>query len=115
MQTFIDFLANNYFWFLIISLILIFALIGYLVDTSEKGTKIKRSDSLENQEWTQTTTNSSANSQEPMASQIENPNPPLIETPINVTSQPIEDNTNVIFMNDAPTKVGTTEVLDDGE
>ena len=38
MQTFIDFLVNNYFWFLIISLILVFALIGYLVDTSEKPT-----------------------------------------------------------------------------
>ncbi len=39
MQTFIDFLVNNYFWFLIISLILIFALIGYLVDTSERPNK----------------------------------------------------------------------------
>ena len=36
MQTFIDFLVNNYLWFLIFSLILIFALIGYLVDTNEK-------------------------------------------------------------------------------
>lgn len=42
MQTFIDFLVNNYFWFLIISLILVFALIGYLVDTSEKPSKIKK-------------------------------------------------------------------------
>lgn len=36
MQSFIDFLVNNYLWFLVISLILVFALIGYLVDTSEK-------------------------------------------------------------------------------
>lgn len=36
MQAFIDFLVNNYLWFLIITLILIFALIGYLVDTNEK-------------------------------------------------------------------------------
>ena len=36
MQRFIDFLVNNYFWFLIISLILIFALIGYFVDVNEK-------------------------------------------------------------------------------
>lgn len=36
MQTFIDFLVNNYLWFIIIALILVFALIGYLVDTSEK-------------------------------------------------------------------------------
>lgn len=34
MQSFVDFLVNNYLWFLVISLILIFALIGYLVDTS---------------------------------------------------------------------------------
>ena len=36
MQVFIDFLVNNYLWFLVISLILVFALIGYLVDTNEK-------------------------------------------------------------------------------
>ena len=41
MQTFIDFLVNNYLWFLIIALILVFALIGYLVDTSEKFSKEK--------------------------------------------------------------------------
>lgn len=45
MQTIIDFLVNNYLWFLIISLILIFALIGYLVDTSERA---KKEDFLEN-------------------------------------------------------------------
>lgn len=39
MQTFIDFLVNNYLWFLVISLILIFALIGYLVDTTTKQKK----------------------------------------------------------------------------
>lgn len=41
MDVFIDFLLNNYLWFLIISLILIFALIGYLVDinTDNKGKK----------------------------------------------------------------------------
>ncbi len=32
MNVLIDFLINNYIWFLVISLILIFALIGYLVD-----------------------------------------------------------------------------------
>lgn len=49
MQTFIDFLANNYLWFIIIALILVFALIGYLVDTSEKANKKVEleSDSLE--------------------------------------------------------------------
>lgn len=47
MQTFIDFLVNNYIWFLIITLTLIFALIGYLVDTNEKkqdGTLIPKSE-----------------------------------------------------------------------
>lgn len=46
MQTFIDFLADNYLWFLIISLILIFALIGYLVDTNEKKQQEKQKNSL---------------------------------------------------------------------
>ena len=38
MDAFTNFLANNYIWFLIISLILIFALIGYLVDLKEAKT-----------------------------------------------------------------------------
>ena len=41
MQIFIDFLVSNYLWFLVISLILVFALIGYLVDTSER---VKKTD-----------------------------------------------------------------------
>jgi len=47
MQTFIDFLVNNYLWFIIIALILVFALIGYLVDTSEKA---KAQEDLENED-----------------------------------------------------------------
>ena len=35
MEGFTSFLANNYIWFLVISLILLFALIGYLVDVKE--------------------------------------------------------------------------------
>lgn len=44
MDAFTNFLANNYVWFLIISLILIFALIGYLVDSKEikSGKKLKK-------------------------------------------------------------------------
>jgi len=34
LEGFADFLVNNYIWFLIVAVILIFALIGYLVDTS---------------------------------------------------------------------------------
>lgn len=43
MDTFVDFLINNYLWVLIIFLIIIFALIGYLVDsvTPKNKTKIK--------------------------------------------------------------------------
>lgn len=33
METFVDFLVNNYLWVLIISLVIVFALIGYLVDS----------------------------------------------------------------------------------
>lgn len=36
MQKFVDFLANNYMLFLLISLVLVFALIGYLVDSKKK-------------------------------------------------------------------------------
>lgn len=38
METILNFLVDNYLWFLIISLILIFGLIGYIVDTHEKKT-----------------------------------------------------------------------------
>lgn len=36
MEIILNFLVDNYLWFLIISLILIFGLIGYIVDTHEK-------------------------------------------------------------------------------
>lgn len=36
MEAFTTFLANNYLWFLLIAIILIFALIGYFVDASEQ-------------------------------------------------------------------------------
>lgn len=44
MDAFTNFLANNYVWFLIISLILLFALIGYLVDVKEtkNGKRVKK-------------------------------------------------------------------------
>ncbi len=41
MDTLIEFLLNNYIWFLVISLILIFALIGYLVDANSNKDKDK--------------------------------------------------------------------------
>ncbi len=47
MQSIIDFLVNNYLWFIIIALILVFALIGYLVDTSERKNKEEDIESIE--------------------------------------------------------------------
>lgn len=41
MDTLIAFLLDNYIWFLVISLILIFALIGYLVDANTPHEKTK--------------------------------------------------------------------------
>jgi len=38
MEIILNFLVDNYLWFLIISLILVFGLIGYIVDTHEKKT-----------------------------------------------------------------------------
>jgi len=38
MDLILEFFVNNYLWFLIISLILIFGLIGYVVDVREKRT-----------------------------------------------------------------------------
>lgn len=42
MDTLVEFLLNNYIWFLVISLILIFALIGYLVDNNTNRDKEKK-------------------------------------------------------------------------
>ena len=36
MEVFTNFLANNYLWFLVIALLLLFSLIGYFVDQSEQ-------------------------------------------------------------------------------
>lgn len=35
MDLFLDFLTNNYMWFLVITIFLIFSLIGYLVESQE--------------------------------------------------------------------------------
>ena len=35
MESFTSFLVNHYIWFLVVALVLVFALIGYLVDTKE--------------------------------------------------------------------------------
>lgn len=42
MNILIDFLLNNYIWLVVISLIIIFALIGYLVDTNDPNIKKKK-------------------------------------------------------------------------
>ncbi len=42
MDNFIEFVTNNYIWFLVISIFLIFALIGYIVDSKRDGSSFKR-------------------------------------------------------------------------
>ncbi len=42
MEVLINFLLDNYLWFLVISLILVFALIGYLVDFTSNKDKPKK-------------------------------------------------------------------------
>lgn len=41
MDTFVEFLLNNYIWFLVMALIIIFALIGYLVDITNPNNEKK--------------------------------------------------------------------------
>lgn len=48
MEIFIDFLINNYLWVLIIFLIIIFALIGYLVDSVNPKNKSKINNNQKN-------------------------------------------------------------------
>lgn len=47
MQGFVDFLVNNYLWFMVISIILIFALIGYLVDTGDTEKTSRKKEKVE--------------------------------------------------------------------
>jgi hypothetical protein len=61
MQAFIDFLVNNYLWFLGISLILLFALIGYLVDTNEKKESVNIDDINEDNDIKEENTNANVN------------------------------------------------------
>lgn len=44
MEVLVDFLLNNYIWCLVVALIIIFALIGYLVDNSTDKKKSKRNE-----------------------------------------------------------------------
>lgn len=51
MEGFIEFVADNYVWFLTITIILIFALVGYLVDTKRENTDMfKKSEQEFNEE-----------------------------------------------------------------
>ncbi len=50
MEALTDFLANNYFWFLIVSLFLVFALVGYLVDQNEQKKGMSRINHIEEPE-----------------------------------------------------------------
>lgn len=47
MEIFIEFLTKNYIWFLVVSIVLLFSLIGFLVETSKNS---KPKDGTENRE-----------------------------------------------------------------
>ena len=47
MEIFIEFLTKNYIWFLVVSIVLLFSLIGFLVETSKNP---KPKDGTENKE-----------------------------------------------------------------
>lgn len=47
MEIFIEFLTKNYIWFLVVSIVLLFSLIGFLVETSKNP---KPKDETENKE-----------------------------------------------------------------
>ena len=49
MEKFIDFVGNNYAWFLTIAIILLFALIGYIVDSqkSKKSLFVKNENEID--------------------------------------------------------------------
>ncbi len=49
MEIFIEFLTKNYIWFLVVSIVLLFSLIGFLVETSKNP---KPKDETENKEKT---------------------------------------------------------------
>lgn len=49
MEIFIEFLTKNYIWFLVVSIVLLFSLIGFLVETSKNP---KPKDGTENKEKT---------------------------------------------------------------
>ncbi len=54
MEKIIEFVANNYAWFLTITILLIFALIGYIYDTKrEKKDLVKKSEDELNEEMLQ--------------------------------------------------------------
>ena len=51
MERIIEFVANNYAWFLTLAIFLIFALIGYIYDTKKnKGDLVKKSEDEINEE-----------------------------------------------------------------
>ena len=96
MQTFIDFLVNNYLWFLIISLVLVFALIGYLVDTSEAPRKTRKKEVIE-----------------PMGTSLEK----NMNNQMNTNADGSIMNTNMEQepINNIMPNASQTELLDDGE
>ncbi len=50
MDKLIEFVGNNYAWFLTITIILLFALIGYIYDNRKTNLKIKEEDEVKDEE-----------------------------------------------------------------
>lgn len=88
MELILDFLVDNYLWFLIISLILVFGLIGYLVDTKEKKTPEMN---LGNEENLNEASSVSVNN-ETVEAPLENSSQ-IVETPVLNTVSNVEGET----------------------
>lgn len=95
MEIFIDFLVNNYIWFLLITIILFFSLIGYIVDSKEQKTITVFNSPLEMQ---RNLTNLAASAQNKTLGEAIAPNVNLMNYP-NQVSQPTM---NVGNMNSYP-------------
>lgn len=101
MEGILDFLENNYIWFLVAAVILLFALVGFIVDSKRKQKKMEGN--------FEGTGNTAPLANEVPVSPVENVNTPVEETteaPVfenNTEVQtPVESAPEVIAFNEAP-------------
>ncbi len=101
MEKIIEFIGNNYAWFLTISIILLFALIGYIVDTKRNKNDIFRQKENEiDENYIEEIRNSAENdgkSLSDMVSKSKNINPETksVELIDNTIINPEDANTNI--------------------